>query len=80
MTAVFAACSTFLVGGTLFAAFTACTPAQRNIVRSVVDLVDEVCGDSDSIDTCLGKATAARARAAAAADAGAADAAQQDAR
>lgn len=58
----------------------ACTPQQRSIVRSVVDLVDEVCGDADTVDSCLGKATAARAKAAAAADAGVADAAQQDAR
>lgn len=58
----------------------ACTPQQRTVVRSVVDILDQVCGDGDTIDSCLGKATAARAKAAAAADAGVADATQQDAR
>jgi len=50
-----------------------CTPTQRAVVRSVVDLVDEVCGDNDSLDDCLTKAQAKRSamRAGAAADAGA---------
>jgi hypothetical protein len=54
----------------------ACTPTQRAVVRSVVDLVDEVCGDQDSLDDCLTKAQAKRSamRAGAAADAGAAGA------
>lgn len=52
----------------------ACTRQQREIVRTVVDLVDQVCGDKDSVDECLGKAQAHRAaqRAGAHADAGAA--------
>jgi hypothetical protein len=68
-----------LVGTIFFAPYspTACTPQQRQIVRDVTTLIDQLCGDHDTIDTCLGKAAAARAqaRAAAAADAGAADAA-----
>jgi len=50
-----------------------CTPTQRTVVRSVVDLVDEVCGDHDSVDDCLSKAQAKRSamRAGASADAGA---------
>lgn len=43
-----------------------CTKGQRQIVRTVVDLVDQVCGDRDSVDECLGKAQAARAAARAA--------------
>ena len=58
-------------------ALVGCTKAQRAVVRSVVDLVDEVCGDNDSVDDCLGKAQAKRASMrhvpAAAADAGAGD-------
>ena len=50
-----------------------CTPAQRSVIRSVVDVIEEVCGDGDSVDVCLGKAQAHRA--ALARDAGAADAA-----
>ncbi len=54
----------------------ACTPTQRAIVHTVVDLIDTVCGDNDDIDTCLGKAqaqrAALRASAAASASAGAA--------
>lgn len=56
----------------------ACTPTQRAIVHTVVDLVDAVCGDSDDVDACLGKMQTRRAsmRAAAAGSAsvGAADA------
>jgi len=58
-------------------ALVACTKEQRAIVRTVVDIVDQVCGDKDSVDECLGKAQAARAaaRAGLQADAGAQDAA-----
>lgn len=54
-----------------------CTKEQRAIVRTVVDIVDQVCGDKDSVDECLGKAQAARAaaRAGLQTDAGAQDAA-----
>lgn len=47
-----------------------CTRQQRAIVRTVVDLVDQVCGDRDTLDECLGKAQAARAAAQAKIDAG----------
>jgi hypothetical protein len=63
-----------IVGGI---ALVSCTKEQRAIVRTVVDIVDQVCGDKDSVDECLGKAQAARAaaRAGLQADAGAQDAA-----
>lgn len=53
----------FAVGASALAltAGQACTPAERAVVRSVVDLVDEVCGDKDTVDECLGKAQAKRA-------------------
>ncbi len=33
----------------------ACTAPQRQIVRSVLDLADQVCGDNDSLEQCLHK-------------------------
>ena len=61
----------------LLGVLVSCTKEQRAIVRTVVDIVDQVCGDKDSVDECLGKAQAARAaaRAGLQADAGAQDAA-----
>jgi hypothetical protein len=53
-------------------ALVSCTKEQRSIVHTVVDIIDQVCGDKDTVDECLGKAQAARAaaRAGASADAG----------
>lgn len=59
-------------------ALVSCTKEQRSIVHTVVDIIDQVCGDKDTVDECLGKAQAARAAARAKAsgtDAGAQDAA-----
>jgi hypothetical protein len=65
-----------LFAGISWSTVASCTKQQRAIVRTVVDIVDQVCGDQDNVDECLGKAQAARAaaRAAAAQDAGSADA------
>jgi hypothetical protein len=67
-----------LMGMLLFVPFlmNGCTPAQRSVVRSVVDIIEEVCGDKDTVDQCLGKAQAHRA-ALRRGDAGAADAAAE---
>lgn len=39
----------------------ACTAQQRQIARDVLDLVDAVCKDSDTVDQCLPKMQRARA-------------------
>lgn len=45
---------------TIGLAFVSCTPQQRAIVRTVVDVVEQVCGDGDSVDDCIGKMQAHR--------------------
>ncbi len=44
--------------------FLACTPAQRAIVRTIIDVANVVCGDGDDVDACLLKMQGARAAAA----------------
>lgn len=39
----------------MVAASVACTPEQRGIVRSVIDVVEEVCKDSPSPRDCLAR-------------------------
>jgi hypothetical protein len=48
----------------------ACTPEQRAVVKTIVDLVELVCDANDDQDTCLGKMQAHRAAARAASSAG----------
>ncbi len=61
----------------LYVGVVACTPQQRAILKGVLDVIEHVCLDGDSVDGCLAKAQSARAaeRAGAAAkvDAGAPD-------
>lgn len=55
----------------IVAGITNCTPTQRAIVRSVTEVIDEVCGDKDSIEECLSKAQMKQAAKRAAQDGGA---------
>lgn len=46
---------TLLASFAVIVAVTVCTPAQRDLAHTVVDVADAVCGKSDPLDVCLRK-------------------------